>query len=143
MKALKDVKEFELVYLVPSKFGLYSITPLVLCPSSKFQIHPDYNDSHGKVSLSLSTGEKIISIFVSKKLFNDGEDGLRVLAFSHPDYSDCIVFAEEESAKQYILRNIASQEKLAIDDIDKCKKLIREKRKLLVDLKKKRKEFSL
>ncbi len=143
MKALKDVKEFELVYLVPSKFGTYSITPLVLCPPPKFQIHPDYTDSHGKVSLSLSTGKKIISIFVSENLFNKGEDGLSVLAFSHPDYSDYIVFAEEESAKQYILRNISRQEKQAIDDIDKCKALIRKNRKLLADLKKKRKEFSL
>ena len=68
---------------------------------------------------------------------------MRVLRASSLDYIDYFVYSDEDEAKLHILKHIDIQEKLAKDDIDKFRDLIRGRKKLIVDLKKKRKEFSL
>jgi len=144
MKALKDVKEFELVYLVPAAMETYSITPMVLCQKtpSRMRIN-DSQTAKEMIILPVSTGKEIIYLFVSRKLYYNGESNLRVLRASSLDYIDYFVYSDEDEAKLHILRHIDIQEKLAKDDIDKFRDLIRGRKKLIVDLKKKRKEFSL
>ena len=132
MKSLKDVNEFENVFLVPAKINGHTITPVV---------HTNGYYANDYRMMNISDGIDIFRICVSRKCFDDGEKILKVLETSDNLYYGCMVCADEEVAREEVFKRMNREERSLKDDIKKARALIRNSNKALIALRREMKQL--
>lgn len=136
MKTLKEISEYDRICIVPARLYTYSIEPLTVTSI--------FDDDDGLLtSFRVSNGHQIIRLSVSNNALLNGKSVLRVLGSSDKDYEDYMICADEETAREYIRKEMCQHEEMLKVDIVKTKNTLKRKKRELYELRQLRRKMKL